>query len=180
MSASPLTTVAVPPEAAAVAITDATASTTDLATAATAATNEDFRLDDQELLGVFGDVVLSEQSLDGESGIDDAELEPEAFNVILDASEQSLELVFVDSAVGDMDQMVNDLRSADSSDENRTLEIIVVGAKTDGMDQISSALQNYTDVDSIHIVSHGRNQCPATSTFCSTAAIWRPRQKVRN
>ena len=149
MSATPLAVVAAPPEAA------AAAATTDLAATTAPATNDAFRLDDQQLLDVVGDAVLPESSVDGESGSVDAELEPDAFNVLPDASEQTLELVFVDSGVGDMDQMVNDLKSAYTSDENRTLEIIVVESQTDGMDQISSALQNYSDIDSIHIVSHG-------------------------
>ena len=150
MSASPLAAVAVPAEAAAAA-----AATTDAAASTTAAANDAFRLDDQQLLDVVGDAVLPEQSVDGETDGVDAELEPDAANIIPDAAEQTLELVFVDSGVGDLDQMVNDLQSAYTSNENRTLELIVLDSQTDGMDQISSTLQNYNDVDSIHIVSHG-------------------------
>ena len=110
MSASPLAVVAEPPEAAA-----ATAATTDLAAITTVPANDGLQLDDQQLLDVVGDAVLPQPSVDG----DDSRLLP-------DASEHTLELVFVDGSVNDLDQMVENLQWANTSDENSTLEIIIL------------------------------------------------------
>ncbi|MCP4171990.1 MAG: DUF2341 domain-containing protein, partial [Fuerstiella sp.] len=139
MSASPLAVVAEPPEAAA-----ATAATTELAAITTVPANDGLQLDDQQLLDVVGDAVLPQPSVDG----DDSRLLP-------DASEHTLELVFVDGSVNDLDQMVENLQSANTSDENSTLEIIILESQTDGMGQISSTMRNYRDIDAIHVVSHG-------------------------
>ena len=187
MSASPLAVVAAPPEAAA---------------AATAAANEAFQLDDQQLLDVVGDAVLPEQSVDGEMSGADAEVQPDTSTVLPDATEHTLELVFVDSSVSDLDQMVNDLHTAYMSDDNRTLQIVVLESQTDGMGQISSTMRNYRDIDAIHVVSHGsdgqvrlgsttlsldnlddyrssigawQDSMSSEADLCSTVAIW-PRQ----
>ena len=72
-----------------------------------------------------------------------------------DFAEQAvrLELVFVDTGTADYQQLVDDiLRSADPT---RELEVYLLDAQRDGVEQISEILAGYSDLDAIHIVSHG-------------------------
>ncbi len=58
------------------------------------------------------------------------------------------EIVFVDSSVDDLDQLVSQIGSG--------LEIVVLDANRDGVEQIAEYLSGRSDVDAIHIISHGR------------------------
>ncbi|MEO2018106.1 MAG: DUF4347 domain-containing protein [Fuerstiella sp.] len=100
------------------------------------------QLSDQQLLDVVADSVLPEQSSNTATA-DSA------------AATQTLELVFLDNSISDLDQMIADLQSQSASDESRTLEVVVLDSQQDGIAQITSALLNYKDIDGIHIVSHG-------------------------
>jgi len=63
------------------------------------------------------------------------------------------ELVFVDTGVEDYEQLVKDLQSATSVD--RWLEVVLLDAERDGVEQITDVLRGYQDLDAIQIVSHG-------------------------
>lgn len=67
----------------------------------------------------------------------------------------TLELVFIDGGIENLDQMVSDLQQENDRDENRTLEIVVLDSHRDGIAQITSALLQFDGVDGVHIVSHG-------------------------
>ena len=69
------------------------------------------------------------------------------------AAEDVRELVFVDSSVPDVDQLLADLRTERGDD--RGLEVITLDSTRNGIAQITAALTNYSDIDAIHIVSHG-------------------------
>ena len=60
------------------------------------------------------------------------------------------ELVFVDPLSHDFEQLLDDLRDAGD-----TFEIFVLEPSRDGVQQINEALGGRTDVDAIHLVTHG-------------------------
>ncbi len=78
-------------------------------------------------------------------------LEETQFNV----SAVSRELVFVDPATENYQQLLDDLWSA--KDPNRELDVILLSGQRSGIEQISEALAQYTDekLDAVHFVSHG-------------------------
>ncbi|WP_161604790.1 DUF4347 domain-containing protein, partial [Roseiconus nitratireducens] len=65
---------------------------------------------------------------------------------------QRLELVFVDASVDDHEQLISDLKVALDQDE---LEIYLLDSSRDGVEQIGEILSGYSDVDAVHILSHG-------------------------
>src|SRR5262249_46150659 len=60
------------------------------------------------------------------------------------------EIVFVDTAVSDYQQLLADVHS----DTTRSVEAVLIDSRHDGVDQISQALAGEHDVDAIHIISH--------------------------
>ncbi len=71
----------------------------------------------------------------------------------IDATEQSArELVFIDEAVPNIQQMLDDLRES-----RPAVEVFVLDGAGDGVNQITAALAGRTDVASIHIVSHSED-----------------------
>jgi VCBS repeat-containing protein len=65
----------------------------------------------------------------------------------------SREIVFIDASVENFQQFVDDVRN--NTDANRIIEVVVLDRDRDGIEQISSYLQQQNDVDAIHIISHG-------------------------
>jgi len=63
------------------------------------------------------------------------------------------ELVFLDSGVPEYPVLLNDLRSQAAN--GRQLNVAVLDARHDGIDQISEVLATYHDLDAVHIISHG-------------------------
>jgi hypothetical protein len=61
------------------------------------------------------------------------------------------ELVFVDGSIADYDALVSELRG----DRSRDLAVVVLDPAGDGLEQISRTLALYSDLDAVHIVSHG-------------------------
>ena len=57
------------------------------------------------------------------------------------------EIVFIDSKVQDRETLLAGI--------NPNAEVIVLDATRDGVDQIADALRGRSDVDAIHIISHG-------------------------
>jgi len=62
------------------------------------------------------------------------------------------ELVFVDPHVRDYQQLVNDLVA--NSGEDRSLDVAVLDAGQDGIDQVTHALASHHDLDAVHFVAH--------------------------
>ena len=115
-----------------------------------------FPISDAQLLDLVADSVLPAQSGD--------QITPVAAAV----EEHSLELVFVDSSIGNITEMMTDLRAAGEADTSRTLEFVVLDSNKDGIAQITSALLKHRGVDGIHIVSHGgTGQVQIGSTWLS-------------
>ncbi len=63
------------------------------------------------------------------------------------------ELVFVDSQIEQHSELMDALR--ESSDPNRVIDVVVLDANRDGIDQITEALAGRQDVDAVHVLSHG-------------------------
>jgi Domain of unknown function (DUF4347) len=63
------------------------------------------------------------------------------------------EIAFVDTQVKDYQQLVDDLNN--QNDAQRQIEVVLLTAGQDGIQQISETLQNRHDIDAIHIFSHG-------------------------
>ena len=105
-----------------------------------------FPISDLQLLDIVADSVLPAQA-----EIQSTPDEP----VEVDPDKQTLELVFLDSSIANLDQMMTDLRGIHERDSSRTLEFVVLDSTKDGIAQITSALLRYNGVDGLHIVSHG-------------------------
>ena len=121
MSASPMAVVAEAPEA---------------ATAQMDSAEQQYALSDEQLLDVMADSILpdqdaiSQQTVDSETAFDDS-------------IQQTLELVFIDAEISNLDQMIADLQMANANDPTRILEVVVLDSKRDGIAQITSALLQY-------------------------------------
>ncbi|WP_323752734.1 VCBS domain-containing protein, partial [Marinobacter sp.] len=66
-----------------------------------------------------------------------------------------IELVFVDTDTPDYQQLVDDLLS--SSDDSRRFNVILLDNTSDGVEQITGALQGYQSIDAVHLISHGED-----------------------
>ena len=69
------------------------------------------------------------------------------------ASEDRLELVFVDSGASDFEALVDDLLR--NEQPGTRFEVFVLDASTDGISQITDILRHFDSVDALHLVSHG-------------------------
>jgi protocadherin Fat 4 len=124
-----------------------------------------FHVPDQQLLDLVANSALPAQAdaLNGNSATD----------------QQTLELVFLDSSISNLDQMIADLQSENALDPSRTLEIVILDSSKDGIAQITSALLNYNGVDGMHIVSHGTDgQVQLGSTTLSLDNLDRYRSAI--
>ena len=83
----------------------------------------------------------------------DDNLEPAPARDLAQEESRRLELVFIDSNTPDYQAIVESL--AAQADETRQFEVILLDSNRDGVWQITQALQGYSDVDAIHLVSHG-------------------------
>jgi choice-of-anchor C domain-containing protein len=115
-----------------------------------------FPISDQQMLDLIADTILP------------AGAEIQSSPVEVTADEQTLELVFLDSSISNLDQMMTDLRAMNEHDSWRTLEFVVLDSSKDGIAQITSALLRYNGIDGMHIVSHGgTGQVQLGSTWLS-------------
>ena len=115
-----------------------------------------FPISDQQMLDLIADTILP------------AGGEIQSSRVEVTADEQTLELVFLDSSISNLDQMMTDLRVINENDSSRTLEFVVLDSSKDGIAQITSALLRYNGIDGMHIVSHGgTGQVQLGSTWLS-------------
>ncbi len=76
-----------------------------------------------------------------------------------DASEEqageqlSNEIAVIDSTVDGYQAFIDDIYSQSAS--NRHIEVVVLDSQRDGIEQISSILQQYDNLDALHIIAHG-------------------------
>ncbi|MCP5441413.1 MAG: DUF4347 domain-containing protein, partial [Chromatiaceae bacterium] len=70
-----------------------------------------------------------------------------------DSNRLRSELVFVDPATPDYQQLLDDLLSRE--DDNRQIEVVLLEADRDGVAQIGDVLAGFRDLDAVHIISHG-------------------------
>ena len=63
------------------------------------------------------------------------------------------ELVFVDTAAADYQQLLDDLLASD--DVQHEFDVHLLDSSHDGIQQIGSVLDRHRDVDAVHIISHG-------------------------
>ncbi|MEM8715148.1 MAG: DUF4347 domain-containing protein [Cyanobacteria bacterium P01_G01_bin.4] len=57
------------------------------------------------------------------------------------------ELAFIDTAIGDIDGLIEGLRS--------NIQVILLDSNRNGIEQISNVLTHYQDIDAIHFLGHG-------------------------
>ncbi|MCP4125694.1 MAG: DUF4347 domain-containing protein, partial [Gammaproteobacteria bacterium] len=69
------------------------------------------------------------------------------------AEPQRTELVLVDTATDNYQQLLDDLLT--QTDANRHLEVVLLDSELSGIDQISETLLAYQNLDAIHLISHG-------------------------
>ncbi|MBL4607116.1 MAG: DUF4347 domain-containing protein, partial [Pseudomonadales bacterium] len=65
----------------------------------------------------------------------------------------SYELVVVDTATPDYQLFIDDILA--QSDENRQIEVVLLNSEQDGLEQLSALLSTYSNLDALHIISHG-------------------------
>lgn len=65
------------------------------------------------------------------------------------------ELVIVDSRVDDYQLLVDDLLNHASEDRN--IEVVVLAGDVDGVEQVTQILAQRTDLDALHLVTHGED-----------------------
>ncbi|MEM7256230.1 MAG: DUF4347 domain-containing protein, partial [Pseudomonadota bacterium] len=73
--------------------------------------------------------------------------------VAADVPESPIELVFVDSATPDANQLLADLK-ANHTDAGR-LKIVSIAADQAGIDVITDTLQHHHEVSAVHLIAHG-------------------------
>ena len=93
----------------------------------------------------------------------------EAAGETFSAAEPSIErtateVIFIDESADDFEQLVADLES--QRDAGRAIDFFVLDSQQDGIDQIAETLERYSDLDAVHIVSHG------TSGAVKLGATW--------
>ena len=87
---------------------------------------------------------------DADYGQDEPSFEANFFpNVI----SPTIEIIFVDHGIENHESLIADIQNRSTSE--RQTEIVLVDGRSDGVLQITEALSGYSDVDAIHIISHG-------------------------
>ena len=69
--------------------------------------------------------------------------------------EQRLEIVFIDQAVDDYQSFIDDLNNKNNANGTINFEIVLLDESRNGVEQISETLSIFSDVDAVHIFSHG-------------------------
>ncbi len=65
------------------------------------------------------------------------------------------EVIFVDRDAADFEELVADLQT--QRDAGRPIDFFILDSHSDGVDQIAETLERYSDLDAVHIVSHGES-----------------------
>ena len=63
------------------------------------------------------------------------------------------ELVFIDTDVENYQQLLNDILR--QGYEDSTIEVILLDSQHDGVEQITETLENFQNLDAVHLISHG-------------------------
>ena len=71
------------------------------------------------------------------------------------SSQTRTELVIIDSRAPNFQQLHNDVLTAQQ--QGRDINVVILDAHRDGIQQISKAISKYNKLDAIHIVSHGKD-----------------------
>ncbi|MBT8134745.1 MAG: DUF4347 domain-containing protein, partial [Gammaproteobacteria bacterium] len=79
----------------------------------------------------------------------------EQASAVVQAKHHSSELVIIDSRAPNFQQLHNDIIHAQQ--QGRNIQVVVLDAHRDGIEQISQALTTYNNLDAVHIVSHGES-----------------------
>ena len=90
-----------------------------------------------------GETTVIEQTLNLPASVDGASV----------ADESGLELIFIDSDTPEYQALLDDLLQY--PDESTRYEVIVLDNTADGIEQITAALDKYTNLSAVHILSHG-------------------------
>ena len=69
--------------------------------------------------------------------------------------EQRLEIVFIDQSVDDYQSFIDDLNDKNNANGTVNFEIVLLDNNRNGVEQISETLSTFSDVDAVHIFSHG-------------------------
>ena len=69
------------------------------------------------------------------------------------AAHASHELVFLDSDIPSYAQLIDDMRN--QATDQRKIEVFLLDGNTNGIKQISAVLASQTDINAIHLISHG-------------------------
>lgn len=93
--------------------------------------------------------------LDDVAGTIDAKFEQSKsdFDSTAPIERAATEVIFVDEAAEDFEALVADLQT--QRDAGRAIDFFVLDSHSDGVDQIAETLERYSDLDAVHIVSHG-------------------------
>lgn len=75
------------------------------------------------------------------------------WSVALPAQQARRELVIVDAATPDYQQLLDDLTSGAIA--GRQFEALVIDSSIDGINALTEILENRSDLDALHIISHG-------------------------
>ena len=98
-------------------------------------------------------IAVEEQVLVQDIGSDfQVEREAAPETVEQTAAEARRELVIVNEDVADYDQLIADLQG---SDNNRIIEVVVLEADRDGIEQVSEILADRSDLAAVHFITHG-------------------------
>ena len=93
--------------------------------------------------------------------------------------EQRTELVILDSRTPNFQQLHNDVIKAQQ--QGRDINVVILDAHRDGIDQISEALSKYNKLDAVHIVSHGSDgQLQLGSTQLNKTTLQERRSDLGN
>ncbi|VAW55815.1 hypothetical protein MNBD_GAMMA07-810, partial [hydrothermal vent metagenome] len=76
-------------------------------------------------------------------------------SVVIETKHNGNELVIIDSRAPNFQQLYNDIINAQQ--HGRNIQVVILDAHRDGIEQISEALQRYHNLDSVHVVSHGNS-----------------------
>ena len=77
----------------------------------------------------------------------DSDMQPD-----LMAAAGTRELVFINENIADYQQLIADLQGGN---DNRVIEVVVLDADRDGIEQVSEILTDRSDLAAVHFVSHG-------------------------
>ena len=90
---------------------------------------------------------------------------------------QSSELVLINGDVNDYEQLVTDIEQSD--DRTRSIEVVVLDNEKDGIDQVTTLLADYHNLDAIHIITNGdEGQIILGSSLLDTESIQENRDSL--